>query len=158
MKIFILRHGEAESLLTSDSARRLTPKGMADTRQIVSDNLLVLSSIDSIYVSPLIRAQQTASIAGQLLNLQSIFTTDCLEPEADLQNLFSLLETLSETEILLVSHLPLVGVLANRLCGLAPNSIRFNTSSLVGIECDIPAAGMGELFLERHVTSQVPPL
>jgi phosphohistidine phosphatase len=151
MKIFILRHGEAESLLVNDSARRLTPKGIVDTQQIISGNLPVLSSIQTVYASPLVRAQQTASIAGRLLNLQSIITIPALEPEAGVQDLFSLLEKLSETEILLVSHLPLVGVLANRLCGLAPNSIRFNTSSLVGITCDIPAEGMGELFLERHV-------
>ncbi len=152
MKIFILRHGAAESLLVNDSARRLTEKGVAETRQIISGNLPVLSSVQTIYVSPLVRAQQTASIAGQLLNLSSIVTIDNLQPEADLPCLFSFLETLPSTDILLVSHLPLVGVLANRLCGFAQNRIQFNTSSLVGIDCDFPAEGMGNLFLERHLT------
>ena len=151
MKIFILRHGVAESLLANDSARRLTEKGVADTRQMISGNLPVLSSVHTIYASPLVRAQQTASIAGQILNLQSIVTIQDLEPEADLQELFSFLEKLSATDILLVSHLPLVGVLANRLCGFTQNRIQFNTSSLVGIDCDFPAAGMGNLFLERHL-------
>lgn len=151
MKIFILRHGQAEAYQTSDAVRRLTEKGIADTQQIISSNAQALSSVQRVYVSPLVRAQQTATIAARLLKVKSLITTSCLEPEANLQNVFSFLEESSETEILLVSHLPLVGVLANRLCGFAQTRIQFNTSSLVGIEYDFPAEGMGHLFLEKHL-------
>jgi phosphohistidine phosphatase len=151
MKIFILRHGQAEAYQTNDAVRRLTDRGIADTQQILSSNLQSLSSVEKIFVSPLARAQQTAAIAARLLKIESVITTSCLEPEAHLQNVFSFLEESSETEILLVSHLPLVGVLANRLCGFAQTRIQFNTSSLVGIECDFPAEGMGHLFLEKHL-------
>lgn len=150
MKIFILRHGEAESQITNDGERRLTQKGINDTQYIINTNLTAISSINAIYASPLIRAQQTAAIAGKLLQKQ-IVTMEVLEPEANLDDLFAVLQTISEENILLVSHLPLVGVLANRLCGLTLNSIRFNTSSLVGIECDIAAAGMGNLIFEKHI-------
>jgi phosphohistidine phosphatase len=151
MKIFILRHGQAEAYQTSDAVRRLTEKGVADTQQMLSSNLQFLSSVKNICASPLVRAKQTAAIAAQLLKVESLITTSCLEPEANLQDVFSFLESFSETEILLVSHLPLVGILANRLCGFTQNRIQFNTSSLVGIECDFATEGLGNLFLEKHV-------
>ncbi|MBK8186329.1 MAG: phosphohistidine phosphatase SixA [Cellvibrio sp.] len=151
MKIFILRHGQAEAYQANDSVRRLVDKGIDDTHQIISSNIQILSSVQKIVASPYIRAQETATIAARLLNIESIFNTSLLEPEASLQELFSFLEGFAETEMLLVSHLPLVGVLANRLCGFEENRIQFNTSSLVGIECDFPANGMGHLFLERHL-------
>lgn len=150
MKIFILRHGEAESQITNDGARRLTQKGINDTQHIINTNLIALSSINTIYASPLVRAQQTAAIAGKLLQKQ-IVTMESLEPETQLDEVFAVLQTVSEENILLVSHLPLVGVLANRLCGFPLNNIRFNTSSLVGIECDIATAGMGNLIFEKHI-------
>lgn len=151
MKIFILRHGQAEAYQANDSVRRLVDKGIDDTHQIISSNIQILSSVQKIVASPYIRAQETATIAARLLNIESIFNTSLLEPEASFQELFSFLEGFAETEMLLVSHLPLVGVLANRLCGFEENRIQFNTSSLVGIECDFPANGMGHLFLERHL-------
>jgi len=151
MKIFILRHGQAEAYQTSDAARGLTEKGIADTQQIISNNVQSLSSVERIYASPLLRAQQTAEIATRLLTMESFITTVCLEPESALERLFSFLEKISTTDILLVSHLPLVGILANRLCGFSQDRIQFNTSSLIGIECDFPAERMGSLFLEKHV-------
>jgi phosphohistidine phosphatase len=150
MKIFILRHGEAEPYRTDDASRRLTQKGINDTQHIINANFDSLSSINTIYASPLVRAQQTAAIAGKLLK-QQIVTMESLEPEANPDEVFAVLQTITEEKILLVSHLPLVGILANRLCGLPLNALRFNTSSLVGIECEIPASGMGSVFFEKHI-------
>ncbi len=151
MKIFILRHGQAEAYQANDSVRRLVDKGIDDTHQIISSNIQILSSVQKIVASPYVRAQETAAIAARLLSIESIVSTSLLEPEANLQSLFSFLEGFAETDILLVSHLPLVGVLANGFCGFKENRIQFNTSSLMGIECDFPANGIGHLFLERHV-------
>ncbi len=151
MKIYILRHGQAEAYQANDAARRLTDKGIADTEQIISSNLHSLQSVQVIVASPLVRAQQTATIVAGLLKVDSLITEACLEPEADLHSLLSFLNNMPQTQILLVSHLPLVGILANRLCGFAQNRIHFNTSSLVGIECDLPLQGMGSLFLEQHL-------
>lgn len=149
MKIFILRHGQAEPYQTNDAVRRLTEKGITDTQKVLTEKLSALANINAIFASPLVRAQQTATIASTMLK-KEIKTTDLLEPEANIQKLFNWLETIKENSILLVSHLPLVGILANDLCGFDGNRIQFYTSSLVGIECDFPASGLGNLFLEVH--------
>ncbi len=150
MKIFILRHGQAEAYRSDDASRRLTEKGERDTDSMVKQQLVQLQNVDSIWASPLVRAQQTAKIAASILN-KKIETCEHLEPEADFQQLLAQLQNINLQSILLVSHLPLVGILANRLCGFENNRIQFSTSSLVGIECDIPAMGLGNLFLEAHV-------
>lgn len=150
MKIFILRHGQAEAYQADDASRRLTEKGQLDTDLMVKQQMIQLQNVDSIWASPLVRAQQTAKIAGLILN-KKVETREHLEPEADFQQLLAQLQSTSLQSILLVSHLPLVGTLANRLCGFENNRIQFSTSSLVGIECDIPAVDLGNLFLEAHI-------
>lgn len=151
MKIFILRHGQAEPYQANDAIRRLTEKGISDTGRILNNNIQALSSVQKIIASPLVRAQQTAAIALDQLKLESVETSIYLEPETNVQDLFSFLMDFTDMNLLLVSHLPLVGILANRLCGYDQTRIQFNTSSLVGIECEIPAANMGKLFLEKHI-------
>lgn len=150
MKIYILRHGQAEPYQINDAARKLTEKGVADTQKILQKKLIQLRDVQTIWASPLVRAQQTAALVSALLK-KDIFTTQHLEPEADLTQLFTWLQTLKEDSILLVSHLPLVGTLTNRLCNLDESRIRFSTSSLVGIECDLPGPAMGEIFFEAHI-------
>lgn len=150
MKIFILRHGQAEAYRADDASRQLTEKGQMDTDFIVKQQLTHLQAVESIWVSPLVRAQQTAKIAASILN-KPFETREHLEPEADCQQLLAQLQNENMRSLLLVSHLPLVGILANRLCGFENNRIQFATSSLVGIECEIAAAGLGELLLEAHI-------
>lgn len=150
MKIFILRHGQAEAYQADDASRRLTEKGRMDTDLILKQQITHLQSVESIWASPLVRAQQTAAIAALMLDKQ-IETRDHLEPEADCQQLLVQLQNTNQQSLLLVSHLPLVGILANRLCGFESNRIQFATSSLVGIECEIAATGLGTLFLEAHI-------
>ena len=101
MIIYIMRHGQAEAPITADEARRLTPKGVLDTQSVVSARLDALKNISALWVSPLVRAQQTAQIAltclsgiAEQLPLQSslqttglqstaLQTTSLLVPEAD---------------------------------------------------------------------------
>lgn len=149
MKIFILRHGQAEAYQADDASRRLTEKGQIDTELMIKQQMIQLQNIDSIWASPLVRAQQTAKIAASILN-KPFETREHLEPEADCKKLLAQLQIENKQSLLLVSHLPLVGILANRLCGFE-NRIQFATSSLVGIECEIAAAGLGKLFLEAHI-------
>lgn len=150
MKIFILRHGQAEAYQANDASRRLTEKGQIDTELMIKQQVIQLQNIDSIWASPLVRAQQTAKIAATILN-KTVETREHLEPEANVQQLLAQLQSAGLQSVLLVSHLPLVGILANRLCGFETNRIQFSTNSLVGIECDIPASGLGDLFLEAHI-------
>ncbi|HSC68967.1 MAG TPA: histidine phosphatase family protein, partial [Cellvibrio sp.] len=83
MNIFILRHGQAETQITTDEARQLTDKGRADTARIMSARALDMASLAQIWASPLVRAQQTAAIAASSFAHLHIQTTDLLVPEAN---------------------------------------------------------------------------
>jgi phosphohistidine phosphatase len=70
MRILLVRHAIAEEretfVLTGkhDDARPLTPRGDRRFRQVVQGLRVVMPRIDVIATSPLVRAQQTASILG----------------------------------------------------------------------------------------------
>jgi phosphohistidine phosphatase len=86
MHIFLLRHGQAEPQKTTDDARELTKKGEADVYKAVLLSLNDLKGLQQIWVSPLVRAQQTANIVAKVLREQGInpllHTTELLVPEA----------------------------------------------------------------------------
>ncbi|HSX85873.1 MAG TPA: phosphohistidine phosphatase SixA [Cellvibrio sp.] len=150
MELFILRHGEAEPRTTTDDARQLTDKGRADVARMIKSSLEDLGELTHIWVSPLVRAQQTAEIAGELIGDMEPYTTELLSPDADPQLLFNQLQ-LSECQgLLLVSHQPLVSKILDTLCGTANGYHDMATSSLACVDIDIIAADMGKLRWLRH--------
>lgn len=157
MKIFILRHGQAEVQQTTDEARNLTAKGRADVAASAQYSLSELTQVQEIWASPLVRAQQTADIVRDILAAQdihvSIKTTDRIIPESNPSDLFDLLQAANLNSVLLASHMPFVGDLLDAFCGSARGYHVMNTSSLALIECDIPAAKCGELRWLRHVNA-----
>lgn len=150
MELFILRHGEAEPRVTTDEVRQLTDKGRADVARMIKSSLEDLGKLTHIWVSPLMRAQQTADIAASLIGDMEPYTTELLSPEADPQLLFNQLQ-LSECEgLLLVSHQPLVSKILDALCGTERGYHDMATSSLACVDIDIMAADMGKLRWLRH--------
>lgn len=155
MQVFVLRHGQAEAQLTTDEARNLTAKGRADVAASVNSSLSDLKRIQEIWASPLVRAQQTAYIARDILAAQGIQvqikTTDLITPESDPTGLFDALQATTINSVLLVSHQPFVGDFIDLFCGSPRGAHPMNTSSLALIECDIAARACGELRWLRHV-------
>lgn len=150
MRIFILRHGHAEPLVSPDEVRQLTDKGRAETHQVLSTCCDSMSGLDAIYASPLIRAQQTAAIAASFFSALSIHTTPLLIPEATPSQVYEWLSSLEVSSVLLVSHQPLVGILVNQLCGSATGEYPMGTSSLAVIDADIPMPSLGKLLSLHH--------
>lgn len=151
MKLFVFRHGQAESQITTDEARNLTAKGRLDVENIIAAHVSLMQSLDCIWVSPLVRAQQTASIAAQHFPGVTLQTTDLLIPDASLQPLFDVLRRVHVKSILLVSHQPLVGRLVDSLCGKHDGYHSMGTGSLAAVEIDVVAAGLGNLLWLDHV-------
>jgi len=81
MQLFILRHGEAQSVAPSDAQRQLTARGRLQVEQILQASLSAMGDVDCIYASPYIRAQQTAEIASRVLRLP-IVTCEQLVPDS----------------------------------------------------------------------------
>jgi phosphohistidine phosphatase len=157
MKIFVLRHGQAETQQTTDEARNLTTKGRADVAASVQYSLSELEQVQEIWASPLVRAQQTAEIVRDILAAQgihlSIKTTDLITPESNPTDLFDLLQASNLNSVLLASHMPFVGDLLDAFCGSARGYHAMNTSSMALVECDVPAKHCGELRWLRHVNA-----
>ncbi len=156
MKLFVMRHGEAEPHAATDSARQLTDSGRADIVQMATDYADDLAAVDVIWASPYVRAQQTA----QLLSLQfqrDVITQDFLPPGGNPLDVLGALEAHKDQTVLIVSHQPLVGTLLDGLACLEPGRYRMGTGSLAYVSTDIYANGCCELrWLHQPASVQQP--
>lgn len=113
MKLWVLRHGEAVPYGSCpDSERSLTEHGRKEA--LSSAAQLIGQPLTAIYASPYLRAQQTAQIVREALGFEpEIRTVDWLKPESDPDKVTD--QLVSVSNVLLVSHNPLVGNLLSYL-------------------------------------------
>ncbi len=136
MKVCIMRHGEAGYSASSDSSRSLTPYGI---RQANHAGLWLKQQrfqFDLGLVSPYLRAQQTLAELSTQVSVLKVETEKLLVPggnAAYIANLLSTFPSQGVEQVIIVSHLPLVGYLVNELCpDVAPPM--FPTASIACIE------------------------
>ena len=104
MKVWILRHGEAEGHAPTDAERNLTEHGRAEVLRSAAH--LIGQPLGAIIASPYVRAQQTAQLVRDVLGFQpEIRTVPWLTPDGDVQRVLEKLD--SDDDVLLVSHQPL---------------------------------------------------
>ncbi len=141
MKIFIMRHGEAEHIASSDAQRALTERGQSDSIAVArACNEQGANAFDRVFVSSYLRAQQTWQAITPYFEAKQVDTSDDITPYGDSEQVYTYLKAVSEVEqldsVLVVSHLPLVGYLtAEFVAEMAPPM--FPTSGLTCIEFDI---------------------
>jgi len=114
MKLWVLRHGEAEphGSRPHDSERELTANGREEVLRAAAN--LVGQPLTAIYASPYMRAQQTAQLVREALGFEpEIRIVEWLTPDTDPDKVAEQLVSVSEA--LLVSHNPLVGNLLSYL-------------------------------------------
>ncbi|KJH74495.1 MULTISPECIES: phosphohistidine phosphatase SixA [Pseudomonas] len=149
MKLWVLRHGEAEPHGTRpDSERELTASGRAEVLR--SAALLISEPLTAIYASPFKRAQQTAELVREALGFKpDIRTVDWLTPDSRPQAVAE--QLVSVDYALLVSHNPLVGNLLGYLQhGHVQDPERVSTAGLAELEGDLPLAGAMKLNSIKH--------
>lgn len=150
MRLWLLRHGEAEARAPSDEVRELTAAGRAEVLR--SALQLQEAKLQLILASPYVRAQQTAALVRQQLGwpgeVRSVsWATPDGAPEHALQEL-ALLEV---EELLLVTHNPFVGELAGWLLhGHRQAPVAMGTASLLCLEAPLPLAGGFDLVSRFH--------
>lgn len=150
-RVWILRHGEAERETLRDSDRRLTDRGMSDASAVGEWLATISTPALKIFASPYTRAQQTAKQAAVALPNKSIATVSWLTPDIDPAEAVAAIDKLEFSELLLVSHQPLVSALigvfvANDYRAGAPMA----TASLAELEMNIVAADCAVLASLRH--------
>ncbi len=150
VKLWLLRHGEAEPHASRDSERRLTAHGRKEVLQ--SAARLAGLPLDGILASPYVRAQQTAELVREALGLvEPVGTAPWLTPDDDPREVLGFLDERSERNLLLVSHQPLVGALGGLLVhGNRRDPLPMSTASLAELEGDFAAAGLMTLVSLHH--------
>lgn len=146
MNLFLLRHGEAEAVATAPEGRQLTEYGHQEVinvaRQFASRNL----AIDACYVSPALRAQQTAeTFLSQIFDAPGPVTLDVLNANHRAAEVMTALKDHDSGNILLVSHNPLLSELLALLTdGNIDHLHILETANLACVSLDIIGLGMGQ--------------
>ncbi len=149
MRLYFLRHGEAEYTSSSDSSRELTGDGLAQARHAARALQTLEVKLTAILTSPFVRAQQTARAIAETLPHLSVQLTDRLKPNADPSNLFEELNHLSrDSSILLTAHEPFISTCVGELISTTQvPSISVKKASLVAVETGAPVQrGSGVLL------------
>ncbi|PHN21471.1 phosphohistidine phosphatase SixA [Pseudomonas sp. ICMP 460] len=151
MKLWILRHGEAQAQARTDAERNLTEQGRGEVLRSAAH--LIGQPISAILASPYVRAQQTAELVRDALGFEPpIKTVAWLTPEGNPLQVLAQLDTDSaDDNVLLVSHQPLVGSLISFLQhGHQRQPQPMHTASLAELEGDFPLAGLMNLVSVKH--------
>lgn len=149
MKLWVLRHGEAEPYgKRPDSERALTDHGREEVLRAAAE--LMGKPITAIYASPYLRAQQTAEIVRTALGFApDIRTVEWLTPDNRPQMVAE--QLVSVDNVLLVSHNPLVGNLLGFLQhGHVQEPETVKTAGLAELEGDLPVPGSMKLNGIKH--------
>ncbi|MGE8498269.1 MAG: phosphohistidine phosphatase SixA [Pseudomonas sp.] len=150
MRLWLLRHGQAEPHARSDAERALTAHGREEVRQAAVQ--LQGRPLSGILASPYVRAQQTAALVREVVGFAGgIHTVPWLTPDSDVREALAKLDQHAEGEWLLVTHQPLVGALGGLLIhGHRQDPLPMHTASLAELEGDMPAAGTMDLLALVH--------
>jgi phosphohistidine phosphatase len=144
MELYLFRHGEAESAgPAGDDARELTAKGRNDVRRTAEALARAGSKPDGIYASPLVRARQTAEIAGQALGV-AWQTDDWLRPGATLGQVQALLAAGQWQRVVLVGHEPDLSTIIGQLTG---GRVKMRAGGVARVDSDRIEPGAGVLLL-----------
>ena len=149
MKLWVLRHGEAVPYGSCpDSERELTDHGRREVLNSAAH--LIGQPLTAIYASPYLRAQQTAQIVREALGFEpEIRTVEWLTPEVDPDKVTD--QLVSVSNVLLVSHNPLVGNLLSYLqhgAGYPPEKV--STAGLAELESPELLIGSMNLNSLKH--------
>lgn len=156
MILDLVRHGHAVGTHPGgDAARTLSEHGRLEVARLAADLAGRGWRPECAFTSPLARARQTAALLlGVLESPPTPAVLASLEPEV------APAETLAElgahaaraSHVVVVSHLPLLGVLAKALTGADPG---FEPATFVRVEFDgTLARGAGRLTLQIHPTTR----
>lgn len=141
MRLWLLRHGEAQRFAPQDSLRALTEQGRLDV--LASAERLRGRPLEAILASPYVRARQTAELVAQALAFPGVVEIEgWLTPEGDPRDALERLHRRPESELLVVTHQPFVGALAGLLIhGHRESPLAMSTAALVGLRGELLLAG-----------------
>ena len=148
MRLYIVRHGEAEGQLTTDQARALTPRGREDVEQLWEALAQRGVRPSRLISSPYVRARQTADIIAARFPQVARAEMDSITPDGEPEQVIDELLSLGAGDgWTLVSHMPFVDLLCSSL--VAGQRCSFPVGSVACVELEVLAAGGGRLLWLR---------
>jgi phosphohistidine phosphatase len=136
MKIYVLRHAEAElrGPGVAEGARKLTPEGKRELRAVLRLAGDAGVAPEVILASPWTRAVETAQAASQALGAEQVIETKSLLPDVMPSHIWGEIRSLRPLkEIMVVGHEPHLSHLAAFLLE-APVAIDMKKAALLRIE------------------------
>lgn len=136
MKIYILRHAEAEPRAPggAEGARQLTPEGKRELRGVLRLAHDAGVEPDVILASPWTRAQETALAASAALGTPKVIETKSLLPDVLANQIWGEIRSLRPLEeLMVVGHEPHLSRFAAFLLE-APVSIHVKKSAMIRID------------------------
>jgi len=148
MKLYLLRHGTASDMASSDAERELTREGEEEAK--IAGSALAELGVKPSHVlsSPLVRARQTAEIAARAMKFRGeVELLDELTNGTSTPALLKVLQSYSsQEEILLVGHMPSLSEhLAALIGSKSPQGLPLGKGSIVCIDADQIRPGRGQL-------------
>ncbi|WP_019612957.1 phosphohistidine phosphatase SixA [Psychromonas ossibalaenae] len=139
MQIYIMRHGQAEMMACSDAERALTSVGRTESEKMAAYLASSNISFDAVMVSPYLRALQTwDSVCPFFPEVDNVQVIKFLTPSGSARksvNEILALQASGVKNLLIVSHLPLVGYIVGELTPAA-GVPAFATSTVGHVELD----------------------
>ncbi|WP_371195521.1 phosphohistidine phosphatase SixA [Glaciecola sp. SC05] len=156
MILIIMRHGEAVPYQINDKSRVLTRFGVSQSeaagkrlaRFLESQGLP--ASIDQVLVSPYLRTQQTFEAVSESISFAHKTDTDAITPMGESFGVHDIIAGYAHgdeqglgaaQQLMLISHMPLVSLLADKVCAGFHGKI-FDTADILVIDYD-PATNTG---------------
>jgi phosphohistidine phosphatase len=131
MKLYLVRHGEAETR-EIDAERPLSDKGIGQVERLAKHCAEYDVKPAHVYHSGLLRAQQTAQIIADRLGVESIGKIDHLDACDPVEPIKNLAEFWDQDTIL-VGHVPYMGELLYSLTE-GVSSVNFHTATGVCLQ------------------------
>lgn len=154
LQLYLVRHAIAVPRgedWPDDATRPLTPDGMTRMRRAARGLAALVSQIDVVLTSPLVRARQTADIlAGAFTSPPSVVIVDALAPGGSVARVLAeAVKHARKGPIALVGHEPGIGELAAHLLG-AGQALEFKKGAVARIDVSgFNSAGSGPQAARR---------
>ena len=136
-RLYILRHGNAETHnFKNDAARILTQEGIDEITSTAKQFEATGEVIDQIYVSPYVRAQETANhFLTDNKSSNKRDTLDLITPSGTAMEVALWLSQQESDTILLITHQPFASQLIELLADeILPTDFTMSTATLVALE------------------------
>lgn len=148
MRLYLVRHADAAMMAERDALRPLTERGWAQAQASADWLCGQVTGPMRVVASPLLRAQQTASVVTQALGLTPALVAPELSPDGDplrAETALSLLAGDGIEDLVVVSHMPLIPSLYAWLAeGTLTTGEPYNLAEIRVLTLEVIAPGLGQ--------------